>query len=77
MAHAGLDRGSRSRMPYSALVRTVGRQARELYPGAGWSEVSSELEVLWNSCITGCAWTQVEGQIERAWKEAGSVVHLH
>lgn len=60
-----------SRPPYSALVRTIGEQARELYPSAGWNEVSRELEALWKSYVTGLAWTQVADQIRQAWEDAG------
>lgn len=59
-----------TRPPYSALIRTIGEQARELYPGADWNDVSSRLERLWGSYVTGLAWSDVSEKIRAAWEDA-------
>lgn len=58
------------RPPYSALIRAIGEQARELYPNASWEQVSRELEQLWRSYVTGLAWTEVSDKIRGAWEDA-------
>lgn len=59
-----------TRPPYSALIRTIGQQTRELYPNATWDEVSQELELLWRSYVTGLAWSDVAEAIRHAWEDA-------
>ena len=59
-----------SRPPYSALIRAIGEQARELYPDSSWSVASRELEQLWRSYVsaTGIGWEDVEPRIHQAWE---------
>lgn len=59
-----------TRPPYSALIRTIGEQTRELYPNASWDDVARELENLWRSYVTGIEWAQVADQIRHAWEDA-------
>ena len=59
-----------TRPPYSALVRTIGEQTRELYPNASWDEVSRELEQLWRTYVTGVAWADVSDRVRQAWEDA-------
>ena len=61
---------SPTRPPYSALVRVIGQQARELNPKASWDELSRELETLWGSYVTGLPWPEVAGKIKAAWEDA-------
>ncbi|MDI9240718.1 hypothetical protein QLQ15_17585 [Lysobacter sp. LF1] len=60
-----------TRPPYSALIRTIGEQTRELYPEADWNDVSRKLERLWGSYVTGLAWGEVSEKIRAAWEDAG------
>ncbi len=63
-----------SRPPYSALIRAIGEQTRELYPYATWDEVSRELEQLWKSYITGLSWSEVADKIRQTWEDADPFV---
>jgi hypothetical protein len=63
-----------SRPPYSALIRAIGEQTRELYPNACWDEVSRELELLWKSYVTGLGWEQVADKIRQAWEDADPAI---
>ncbi len=66
-----------TRPPYSALVRLIGEQARELYPRAEWDEVHDELARLWNSYVTGVPWSDVVDRIRAAWEDADPRVDKH
>jgi hypothetical protein len=66
-----------NRPPYSALVRLIGEQARELYPRAEWDEVESELSRLWKSYVTGLPWSEVAVRIRSAWEDADPSVEKH
>jgi hypothetical protein len=71
MAVVGHDRAVDSR-PYSALIRAIGEQARELYPGSTWKVASRELEQLWRSYVsaTGIGWEAVEPRIHEVWEDS-------